>query len=287
MKFENYHHVFFNTNKGSFSRVTDREYFDSQITLTDAEEDLVVSYFGIKNIHVGNVGSNKVLASKPFRHYNTGKFIDLNLVFPKPNNNELRLYLSQRAGFKPRGGQVWFMFIDDQDILNIGSLERKDWFSLGQKDEYDLDFLDKLDTLKQDSETKINSLPDKSEIATQVIQSKSVYKRNPRVALKRVMLANYTCEIDASHKTFTSAKWQAPFVEAHHLIPMAFQNLFNESLDDVSNIVSLCPNCHRAFHLSIPEEKKRYISKVYDSRKSIQRLISRNDIYGLYNCYDV
>jgi 5-methylcytosine-specific restriction enzyme A len=78
----------FNAKIGSYSIVTAREHLDSQITATE-------------NIHIGNVASGQFKALKPFRLYPDGNEINLNLVFPKPNKTELRLYLSLKAGFKP------------------------------------------------------------------------------------------------------------------------------------------------------------------------------------------
>jgi 5-methylcytosine-specific restriction enzyme A len=91
----------FNAKIGSYSIVTAREHLDSQITATDSEANLLLNFFGRENIHIGNVASGQFKALKPFRLYPDGNEINLNLVFPKPNKTELRLYLSLKAGFKP------------------------------------------------------------------------------------------------------------------------------------------------------------------------------------------
>ena len=46
-------------------------------------------------------------------------------------------------------------------------------------------------------------------------------------------------------------------MEGHHLVPLEYQDLFNESLYFVDNIVSLCPTCHREIHYAYLQEKKR------------------------------
>jgi 5-methylcytosine-specific restriction protein A len=287
MKFEDYHNNFFNSHTGAFSRVTERENYDSQITLTDVETEIVVNYFGGQNIHIGNVGQNRLKAAKHFKLYNTGEIISLNLVFPKPNNSELRLYLSARAGFKPNGGDVWFLFEDAEGLLNIGHFDQETWHNLGQYDILDNEYSQSI-VANSRIETPVENLPDFSEISKYETNRRETYRRDPRVALKRIALSSYTCEIDKSHVTFTSARSNYPFMEAHHLIPMAFQNLFPEtSIDHIENIISLCPNCHRAFHYSIRDEKIQLISLIYGQRKFVRSMVSKEQLFGLYNCYEI
>ena len=116
----------FGTSSGAYSVVTSREHYDSQITLTDYEAAMVITHFGKGQIHVGNVQSNKPLSSKPFRLFPRGKVINLNVVYPKPEKTELRLYISTKAGFKPEGGEIWFMFLKDGAIW-IGAMPESKW----------------------------------------------------------------------------------------------------------------------------------------------------------------
>lgn len=95
---------------GAYSVVTTRENYDSQITAADEEANLLLSFFGKEKIQVGNVKSNPEKAQQAFYLYPEGNAIHLNPVFPKPEKNELRLYISARAGFKPDGDDVWFIF---------------------------------------------------------------------------------------------------------------------------------------------------------------------------------
>ena len=64
------------------------------------EADLVERFFGPAAIHQGNVASNPTLASKDFVLYPSMQSIRLNLVKPKLNKPELRLYL-RKGDFKP------------------------------------------------------------------------------------------------------------------------------------------------------------------------------------------
>ena len=129
----------FGTSTGAYSVVTNREHYDSQITLTDYEAEMVISHFGRNQINVGNVQSNKTLSLKQFHLFPSGKTINLNVVYPKPEKTELRLYISSKAGFKPMGGEIWFMFLREGTIW-IGAMPESKWraeSSEAKQDEYD------------------------------------------------------------------------------------------------------------------------------------------------------
>ncbi|MCL4363220.1 hypothetical protein M1439_02100 [Candidatus Marsarchaeota archaeon] len=51
---------------------------------------------------------------------------------------------------------------------------------------------------------------------------------------------NYRCQIDQHHDTFTTKNGNK-YMEKHHLIPMEYYSTFEYNIDDISNIVSLCP----------------------------------------------
>lgn len=94
--------------------------------------------------------------------------------------------------------------------------------------------------------------------------------RSAAKASKALMLSNYTCEIDSSHNTFISKSTNMPYVESHHFIPMGKQVEFQYDLDQLANLISLCPVCHRLIHLGTDVDKERILRKLYNQRK--QRL---------------
>lgn len=126
MKFGRHEATRFGTPDGAYSRVTETEYSDSQITLADYEQFLAESHFGKNNIHRGRVSLSPSAARKPFRLFPSGRAIHLNLIYPKPEKEELRLYLSLRAGFKPEPHDVWFIFRKGADLW-LGSLPHDKW----------------------------------------------------------------------------------------------------------------------------------------------------------------
>jgi 5-methylcytosine-specific restriction enzyme A len=104
----------------------------------------------------------------------------------------------------------------------------------------------------------------------------SSWLRDPDMAFTAISNAEFKCENDISHKTFLSIATSKQFVEAHHLVPMEYQDDFEASIDVPENIVSLCPNCHRAFHNSIEEVRFELVKKFFQIRKS---LLEERDIY--------
>lgn len=68
-----------------------------------------------------------------------------------------------------------------------------------------------------------------------------------------------------SHPTFIRKKSDKKYTEPHHLIPMAFSDEFDVSLDVEENIVSLCSNCHNQIHYG--KDADVLLRKLYEERK--------------------
>lgn len=119
------------------------------------------------------------------------------------------------------------------------------------------------------------------------VNNKKVWRRNPKIAGEAVAYTEYLCEIDNEHVHFISKFNQRNYVEAHHLIPMKYQDQFDCSLDIHANIVSVCLICHKKIHFGLFEDKKEILKKLFNSRK--ERLlaggisISLDKLYSYYN----
>lgn len=92
------------------------------------------------------------------------------------------------------------------------------------------------------------------------------YPRDRQTAINALAHANYECEIDNNHPTFIRKKSNIKYTEPHHLIPMAFSDEFEVSLDVEENIVSLCSNCHNQIHYG--KDADKLIAKLYEERKN-------------------
>lgn len=117
-------------------------------------------------------------------------------------------------------------------------------------------------------------------------KGQTYFIRDHQVALNALNHASFKCEVNPLHQTFIRKKDNLPYTEAHHLIPMAFQNEFDYSLDIEENIVSLCSHCHNEIHYG--KNSKELITSLYNlrinllkSKKidiSLQKLLSYYDI---------
>lgn len=87
---------------------------------------------------------------------------------------------------------------------------------------------------------------------------REVWPRDPKKAKQAIKQAEFKCEIDDTHETFVSEASRKNYMEAHHLIPLRMQHDFENSLDVVGNIVSICPNCHRLIHYGRDKDKKKF-----------------------------
>jgi len=116
------------------------------------------------------------------------------------------------------------------------------------------------------------------------IQNKYLYPRSRKISINALQHANYKCEIDNNHLTFTRRNSELNYTEPHHLIPITYHNNFEVSLDVEENIVSLCCNCHKQIHLG--QDFEVMLKKLYDDRKDLLKKagidISLDDLIKLY-----
>jgi len=148
-------------------------------------------------------------------------------------------------------------------------------------DEDDYDKTVSSNDISDSIDTKPSYVPlDKPE---KITGEKVSFKRNPELAKKSILLANYQCDLDKSHKSFITKNGK-PYMEAHHLIPLSTQDYFDYSLDVDANIVCLCPNCHRKLHYG--DNITSDLIKLYEDRIHYLRLsgidISYKELLELY-----
>lgn len=118
-------------------------------------------------------------------------------------------------------------------------------------------------------------------------QKSITVKRSNKVAVNALVNANFECEIDINHRSFTSKKYYKQYVEAHHIIPISLQDKYKNKLDKEANIISLCPNCHRTLHHGIKEERETLLDIIYNLRSErldkIGIKLDKESLFKMYN----
>ena len=74
------------------------------------------------------------------------------------------------------------------------------------------------------------------------------YMRNQNVSKYVKIRAKGRCECCNNPSPFKNES-DEPYLETHHLIPVS-----EGGLDSPTNIIAVCPNCHRRFHHSKEKE---------------------------------
>lgn len=143
-------------------------------------------------------------------------------------------------------------------------------FNRGSKHEenqLDLDLLDEIDSLlNQEEKTEYAYTPEpKDKPEPNWTNGKEIYLRNRVTAMNALIRAKHQCEVDRDHPSFIRRSTGKNYSEPHHLIPLAYQNQFDKSLDVEANIVSLCSNCHNEIHYGKHPDK--IINILYNLRK--------------------
>ena len=108
------------------------------------------------------------------------------------------------------------------------------------------------------------------------------YKRDARLITDAKKRDGFTCQIDKTHTTFVSKG--VNYVEGHHVVPMFQQKNYSFNLDDVDNIISLCPTCHREIHSS--DERSAILGKIHKIQAVFmsKNSISLDDLNKMYYC---
>lgn len=96
--------------------------------------------------------------------------------------------------------------------------------------------------------------------------------RDHSIAKASLEQYKYKCFINENHNTFPTRQTNN-YVEAHHIIPISLQDSWEEKLDSTENLIPLCPNCHRAIHLSTNEYKAKLLKSVYDKKEELHQYI--------------
>lgn len=264
---------------GAASPLTYREATgDRSVTLDRYEKEVLQGFYsGMDFPRRGGAGDSQVNEEFQFYIHEYNDFENstlrsLPIVYPKREGNELRLYFNTLSGFTidtsaykritGAGKDVhWYIFRNAEDgFPHIGMADSE--YLTG----YPLQL--RADPLTGEPDDTLYQAALQNVLAGEKVVLKSLgYLRNEQVAATAIQAAEFRCEADPDHKTFTSAATGKPYMEGHHLIPISYQGEFEHSIDIKENIVALCPNCHRLLHHGTNDEKEEILLKLWLDRK--------------------
>lgn len=239
------------------------------------------------NIYLFNVTANSISINPVFDNYFYNNFMN------KYDLEDLHNQLLRDVDYS-------YLFYNSQNF-NINlidtpttqvSISQTQPILIEDEETIEKEYLDKVDSIK---ESNVNDDVANEAYKTAPIPLKNKkagrkFKTNPLLGKIAIKHAYYSCENNYEHKTFESKKTHKPYMEAHHLIPIANQQEvweeYNINLDCIENLVSLCPTCHKAFHYGTDKVKTEMIEnlfkKLVHKYKAIGFDISIEDIKKLY-----
>lgn len=135
------------------------------------------------------------------------------------------------------------------------------------EDNLDQDLINDVNLMLDDKKESLEKYqPEPKEKAQVVVKNRiRSYPRDRKIAIRALKRANFKCEINENHPSFIRKNSNTNYTEPHHLVPMAYQDEFKNSLDVQANIVSLCSNCHNQAHYG--ENAKEIIKELFNLRK--------------------
>ncbi len=273
MEFGPLHLAYFGATRGACSAVTDRERIDGQITVVKDEKEVLYSTIPESTIHRGPKRTNPEAAKQNFILHGCGQPVTPYLIFPKIEENELRLYIPEDSAFSPPAGNIWFLY-EKNSQLYLGHMPELQWRRIGTGDVDDSKLQEAIYS------------GDDNPVET-TTHTGSVYVRNPAISRQALADAGYQCEYDPSIGLFTARATGHPFLEAHHLIPLyATEQLGGFSLDILQNVVALSPNWHRAIHHGETRLVSQILETLVAKRPTLLDLydIGMGDLKEIYGC---
>lgn len=126
-----------------------------------------------------------------------------------------------------------------------------------------------------EKETTIKTIEPSNETEKSIVKR---YKTDKKLRNNALEKSGYNCELASikgeEHTTFHSRRYDGNYAEVHHLIPMHAQEneLFGKedkliSLDQISNLMVLCPICHAKVHYGKMKDVKPDLELLFNHRE--------------------
>jgi predicted HNH restriction endonuclease len=193
----------------------------------------------------------KALANKhgkTFNYFNTNIWTFGRVVQKKLNRFEMAIrtstpnfWIIPMMGKYIKSGFEWTLrpeLVQAMEELNFIENYLPTYEDIIEEEEQKLKKIQKLSKEKIEEKIKqSNPIPEKATVT--LIR----YNRNEYVVKFVLDRANGFCETCKNSAPFLRAKDNTPYLEVHHIIPLA-----ENGEDTIENTIALCPNCHREAH---------------------------------------
>ncbi|MBV1819988.1 hypothetical protein [Clostridium cochlearium] len=168
-------------------------------------------------------------------------------------------------------------FSQTKQFLDINKLNQILDLLEGKKKQYNMSYQEKVLSSVVIDENFEDEVKGRNELQRRITNQ---WPRDPMVAKRALINGKFKCTIDSRHEHFTAKSTGENYVESHHLIPMCYQEKFDNSLDVEANIVSLCVVCHKKIHHAELSEKRGMLYILFKQRKE------RLEKCGIYISFD-
>ena len=105
-------------------------------------------------------------------------------------------------------------------------------------------------------EARLARIATKPRFRAQVQVVTMAFLRDPDVCAEVLLRAQGRCEICGNRAPFIRVSDGTPYLEVHHITP-----LHEGGADDLSNVVAICPNCHREQHFGVNARRNTAIKR--------------------------
>lgn len=164
----------------------------------------------------------------------------------------------------------------EKDVMEIDETIDKDKKRIEL--EYDLELIDEINSQPLSKDIFEYTGKPKEKSNEETVVTHGVFKRSRTTALNALAHANYACENhDCKHELFVTRAQGRPYTEPHHLVPLAYSDRFEYSLDVEENIVSLCSSCHNQLHYG--KEYESILRSLFEMRVELLKTKKINITY--------
>lgn len=250
-----------------------------------------------ENINLFTVANNQISINENFDEYFNEQFMERfdidELNFQLSRDVDYTYFLTTHQNFNVNLIDEDAHRSESRPPIGTPKVRKKKVIEVksGVLEDDDSDYVEKVDDVKEyniNIEIAKDAFRNKPSAATSGVLKR--YSKNPLIGKVAIKKAGHQCENNSEHKTFISSRTKQQFMEAHHLIPINLQDdmwdKFGANIDCTENIISLCPNCHRAIHYAIKDVKKDLAIKLFtikqDELGQIGIVLSLEDMMRIY-----